>query len=159
MATSFFGGAFFGGEFFFSATPAVVGGHFAGRKKRKHGNPDAERIAARARLRAQILDALDGPKELRAVVAEVIAPYVEQPIRAPDAPTADPPSASPADWAYIGARELPKRIDWARVELDFEFLQMRLRQAIQDDIDEDALLIDDSVDDDEDAEDWKLLNG
>lgn len=71
MATHFFGAAFFAGEFFFGATPAVtVGGHFVGKKRKREDY--AERIAARRKLRAQIIDAMGVP-EIRGLLPKPFA--------------------------------------------------------------------------------------
>lgn len=117
MATSFFGGEFFGGEFFFGGAPAVTpGGHFLPRKKRKQ---EKQAASAREKLRAQILEAIDGPPELAAIVAPYVEPEVpEAPWRAPE-----------------------YRIDWDRLYRDFNRVERDLLQAIEDDDDEDWLLL------------------
>lgn len=110
--------AFSSGAFSFGTpSPPVVtttGGHFLPEKKKKHNYQ--ERIDARARLRAQILEAIDGP----APIPDVLEPYVEQ--------------AKP--WMPAASQ-----VDWGRLYRDFECAESAINEWLEEDDDEDWLLL------------------
>lgn len=79
-ATHFFGSAFFGGEFFAQSTPTVIIDTHDGFKKRRRSEEEAEEFRKRGeRLRADIVEAIDGKPAVEAQIAALpeIAPYVE----------------------------------------------------------------------------------
>ena len=123
MATHFFGSAFFGGEFFSGTTPVVTtGGHFLPKKiKPRDFSPERE---ARARLREQIREALEGPA--RQTVEAAIKDYVHP---------------QKFDTVYV---PLDSRIDWQKIYDNMQLVEttvlMHLQMA-EDDDDEDFLLL------------------
>lgn len=98
---------------FGSSSVTTTGGHFLPEKRKKRNYQD--QIDARARLRAQILEAIDGP----APIPDALEPYVE---RAPWMPPA-------------------AQVDWNALYRDFERAESALNDWLEEDDDEDWLLL------------------
>lgn len=120
MATHFFGSDFFGGEFFFAGAEVFVDTHDGADRRRD------ERIRRyredRESLRRIVREAVEGPPEVRAVVAPFVA--------------ADEPVSPDAHFDYAALEQAADALralaEWA--------LRVELARAAEDD-DEDVLLL------------------
>lgn len=116
----------FSNQAFDFGTPTPVttttGGHFAGRKRKKYYEEDVtESARARERLRATIIEAVEGPKA--EVAQTVLSAYI---------------APQDADSLYL---PLLQRINWSKIDSNIDQIVAELARAIEDDDDEDTLLL------------------
>lgn len=114
---------------FGAAAATVVGGHYGGRRKKRHEEDVSHTRAARERLRSDIRLAIDGPEHISATVAAALEPFAR---------------AQASDARFV---PLDERIDWGRLDSRFAEIDRILSAAIR------------QAEEDDDDEDWLLLNG
>lgn len=114
---------------FGTAAPVSAGGHFGGRR-RKHREEDVSHsLENRNALRRAIRTAIDGPEHVSEAVAEALEPFAR---------------AQKTDARLV---PLDERIDWGMLDSRFAEIDRILSAAIR------------QAEEDDDDEDWLLLNG